>query len=122
MTADHTIGRRKFYVGTVRKADIVINKKHDNAVYKETKKDDHCQKSRLTQISQWRKPTCHKHLLANETARILCKRRNGVFQLFNQQAVKVIYAIRKSATIKHLHEQERLSYRRNINGTVLACK
>lgn len=78
VAADNAICRRKFNVGIIRKVDFVIDEEHDKSVYKETKKDDYRQDSRLTQISQWRKLACHKHLLANETARILRERRNGV--------------------------------------------
>lgn len=105
VAANHAIGGRKFNIGIVRKVDFVIDEKHDKAVNKKSKKDDYCKNSRLTQISQWRKPACHKHLLANKTARILRKCRNGVLQLFDQQAIKVINAVRKSTRFKDLNKQ-----------------
>lgn len=78
VAANHAIGGRKFNIGIVRKVDFVIDEKHDKAVNKKSKKDDYCKNSRLTQIPQWRKLACHKHLLADKTARILRKCRNGV--------------------------------------------
>ena len=59
MTANHAIGRRKLYIGIIRKAKVVINKECDKAMNKKTKKDDYRKNGRLPQISKWRKLACH---------------------------------------------------------------
>ena len=122
VTAHDAIGRRKFNVSCFGKLKVVVDKERHKTVYKKTKKDEYRNDSRLPYVSEWRKLACHKHLLANKTARILRKRRNGVLQLFDEQAIKVIDAVREPAPVKDLDKQKRLIDRRNVDGAVLARK